>query len=398
MRNHIFAAALIAGTAALPLPALAQSSGTVGVGGPVVGVIESEHIPTFRRYVVEERVPSYAVPDRVVVGTTLPEAGVIYYDADGSGAGEMVAFAQVGVGTALTNSDFLITGDGSVAPTEGDDILVGTAGDDGAFEAPFDLLGGNDTFDLLPGGSDWVNGGAGNDTLIARAGSIGSDQFNGGTGLDTVDFSLLTSSQPVTTSGAGSYSGELWVNLRIGDDYGLAAANTENFILGAGDDIVSFAPISGWGQVVNQGVTVDGGLGADTITGSNFADTIIGGAGGDVLSGGALADAFVYEALSDSQYLTSWDRIADFQQGIDLIDLSAIDANSVGGTDNDAFAYIGYNAAFTGVAGELAIMGPEYTAAANSYAVLADLDGDGQGDLRIDISSPTAPTVDDLFL
>lgn len=80
MRNHIFAAALIAGTAVLPLPVLAQSSGTVGVGGPVVGVIESEHIPTFRRYVVEERIPSYAVPDRVVVGTTLPEAGVIYYD------------------------------------------------------------------------------------------------------------------------------------------------------------------------------------------------------------------------------------------------------------------------------------------------------------------------------
>lgn len=80
MRNHIFAAALIAATAALPLPALAQSGGTVGVGGPTVGIIEGEHIPTFRRYVVEERVPSYSVPDRVVVGTTLPEAGVIYYD------------------------------------------------------------------------------------------------------------------------------------------------------------------------------------------------------------------------------------------------------------------------------------------------------------------------------
>ena len=80
MRNHIFAAALIAGTA-FSLPASAQTYGTVGVAGPVVGVIiDDEHVPTFRRYVVEERLPSFAVPDRVVIGTTLPEAGVAYYD------------------------------------------------------------------------------------------------------------------------------------------------------------------------------------------------------------------------------------------------------------------------------------------------------------------------------
>ncbi len=79
MRNHIFAAALIAGTA-FSLPAAAQSGGTVGVGGPVVGIIADEQVPVFRRYVVEERVPSYAIPDRVVVGSTLPEAGVVYYD------------------------------------------------------------------------------------------------------------------------------------------------------------------------------------------------------------------------------------------------------------------------------------------------------------------------------
>jgi hypothetical protein len=80
MRNHIFAAALIAGAAALPLPAFAQTSGTVGVGGPVVDVIAADQLPLFRRYVVEERVPSYSVQDRVVIGTTLPEAGVVYYD------------------------------------------------------------------------------------------------------------------------------------------------------------------------------------------------------------------------------------------------------------------------------------------------------------------------------
>ena len=79
MRKHIFAAALIAGTA-FSLPAFAQYSGTVGVTGPGIGVIAEEQLPVFRRYVVEERLPSFAVPDRVVIGATLPEAGVTYYD------------------------------------------------------------------------------------------------------------------------------------------------------------------------------------------------------------------------------------------------------------------------------------------------------------------------------
>jgi len=30
--------------------------------------------------VVRERVPNYAIPDRVVVGAVLPETGVTYYD------------------------------------------------------------------------------------------------------------------------------------------------------------------------------------------------------------------------------------------------------------------------------------------------------------------------------
>lgn len=78
MRHHVFAAALIAGMA-LAAPASAQY--TVGTTGPAVGIITDEHVPTFRRYVVEERLPSYAIQDRVVIGATLPEAGgIVYYD------------------------------------------------------------------------------------------------------------------------------------------------------------------------------------------------------------------------------------------------------------------------------------------------------------------------------
>src|ERR1700744_4972663 len=86
MRNKILAIAAL--TAAIGAPAaFAQSDVTVGVapGGPGVAVTESEGIasaqrPAFREYVVRERVPTFTVPDRVVVGTVLPEAGVTYYD------------------------------------------------------------------------------------------------------------------------------------------------------------------------------------------------------------------------------------------------------------------------------------------------------------------------------
>ena len=36
--------------------------------------------PAFREYVVRERVPTFTIPDRVVVGGVLPEAGITYYD------------------------------------------------------------------------------------------------------------------------------------------------------------------------------------------------------------------------------------------------------------------------------------------------------------------------------
>jgi uncharacterized protein DUF1236 len=84
MRNMFVAAAAVAGVLGAPIAAQAQN--TVGVvGGNTVvidqdGGIIAEQRPAFREYVVRERVPAFTIPDRVVVGTTLPEAGVTYYD------------------------------------------------------------------------------------------------------------------------------------------------------------------------------------------------------------------------------------------------------------------------------------------------------------------------------
>jgi hypothetical protein len=86
MRNKILAIAAIAGALGAPISAQAQSD-TVGIvrGGSVivnedVGGIAVDQRPAFRDYIVRERVPTYTIPDRVVVGGVLPEAGVTYYD------------------------------------------------------------------------------------------------------------------------------------------------------------------------------------------------------------------------------------------------------------------------------------------------------------------------------
>ena len=83
MRNRILAIAAIAGAISAPIAAQAQS--TVGVvrGDSVTvesGGIAVEQRPAFRDYVIRERVPTYTIPDRVIVGGVLPEAGITYYD------------------------------------------------------------------------------------------------------------------------------------------------------------------------------------------------------------------------------------------------------------------------------------------------------------------------------
>ena len=87
MRNRVLAIAAIAGAITAPIAAQAQTEITTGVvrGGSVIvnddiDGIAVDQRPAFREYIVRERVPSYAIPDRVIVGGVLPETGVTYYD------------------------------------------------------------------------------------------------------------------------------------------------------------------------------------------------------------------------------------------------------------------------------------------------------------------------------
>ena len=86
MRNRILAMAAIAAAMTAPIAASAQNEITTGVvrGGTVIiedreGIAVDQR-PAFREYIVRERVPNYTIPDQVIVGGVLPEAGVTYYD------------------------------------------------------------------------------------------------------------------------------------------------------------------------------------------------------------------------------------------------------------------------------------------------------------------------------
>jgi hypothetical protein len=93
MRTSILAIAAIAAVIGAPLAAQAQGqtqsydTGTTtglargGPGAPVMSEgIEQEQLPAFREYVIRERIPDYTIPERVVVGTILPDTGVTIYD------------------------------------------------------------------------------------------------------------------------------------------------------------------------------------------------------------------------------------------------------------------------------------------------------------------------------
>jgi hypothetical protein len=86
MLNRILAIAAIAGALGAPVAAQAQSD-TVGIarGGSSVIIHDDEGIavdqrPAFREYIIRERVPTYTIPDRVIVGGVLPETGITTYD------------------------------------------------------------------------------------------------------------------------------------------------------------------------------------------------------------------------------------------------------------------------------------------------------------------------------
>ncbi len=175
----------------------------------------------------------------------------------------------------------------------GNDVLKGKGGND--------TIAGDDGNDRIIAGADMdqIFGGAGSDTIVGLA---GDDMINGGDGIDYIyggrDADLIS-------GGAGDDR----LRGNIGNDVLFGGDGADDLRGGGSHDMVS------------------GGAGDDYVIGNNGRDTLVGGSGDDVLfggSGGATSDGhedvFVFDFFDNGT--GGFDRIRDFEDGIDLIDLT----------------------------------------------------------------------------
>jgi len=255
-------------------------------------------------------------------------------------------------------ADLLIGGvwSGSIANFERLDIIAGWSHDRITGGVGKDDISGGDGNDFLSGndGDDYLSGDAGKDRLD---GGAGADFLAGGSGDDIYIVDAGDTVEEAAASGIDTVYTDL-SSYRLGD-------NLERlFYSGTGR-------FTGIGNALDN--TLTGRRRADHLEGGDGNDTLTGGLGADDLVGGAGADHFIYASVADSN-AEGFDTIADVSTlDRDRIDLSAIDANTTGGTSNDAFVFIG-SAAFSGHAGELRYM---------RGVVQADVDGDALADLAI---------------
>ena len=164
-------------------------------------------------------------------------------------------------------NDLVVTVDLALgeAPTDGDDVIRGTAGDD-----VIDALGGNDTICAL-GGDDTVDAGHGFDRVFAGAGDDmltggwGNDLLIGGLGQDTI-FGDRGNDRIQGGDDADELHGG------YGNDIIRGGNGNDILRAGGGDDRV-------WGNLGNDRLLGDDG--DDVLRGGAWLDTMHGGLGTD---------------------------------------------------------------------------------------------------------------------
>ncbi len=195
--------------------------------------------------------------------------------------------------------------------------------------------------------------------------------MDGGAGVDLLDYGTDTIGVTVNLSTAEARGGEAegdqftaveWLGGGGGGD-GLTGSAAANRLLGrGGDDLLS-------------------GLGGnDRLLGGDGNDTLAGGAGADTLAGGLGADRFVLKLASESTVAgPGRDRILDFEQGQDRIDLAGIDADT-GLPGDQGFAFRGTLGFQAGTPGQL-----RYVAGAGGTTIYGEINGDAKPDFAIQL-------------
>jgi Ca2+-binding RTX toxin-like protein len=286
-----------------------------------------------------------------LTGTGVTQVAIDLGSPPGSGTGDGQADTVVINGTSgddvisITDNNGVVTVTGlsAVVTITGfdstDRLVINTLGGDDVIDAAqlgtaMQLTGnGGDGNDVLVGspGNDVLTGGAGDDVLI---GNGGQDVLDGGTGNNIVIPSVMAK-----VASAGSRVGALAVHANVvpQQQFGGTADNDHVNVTLAGGKVEMTglaAPAVLDPSAATGPVTISGLAGNDVINASGMSspsmrfildggtgnDVLHGGAGNDLLIGGAGADRFAFSGSNGT------DTIADFQHGLDTIQLSGYGA------------------------------------------------------------------------
>ncbi|WP_200941352.1 M10 family metallopeptidase C-terminal domain-containing protein, partial [Methylobacterium sp. Leaf465] len=135
----------------------------------------------------------------------------------------------------------------------------------------------------------------------------------------------------------------------------------------------------------DQGDYILGGGGSNFIKGGSGDDVIIGGGGRDYITGGAGKDVFVYTSLTSDGI----DRITDFTQGTDRIDLATLAGAPRSESD---WQWLG-SESFTGHDWQL-----RYETNNGLITVQVDTDGDLKADFNLNLTGTVALNTSDFIL
>lgn len=295
---------------------------------------------------------------------------------------------------ALGTCYYVAASDGALVDASGNAMAAWGSSSDSAFDTR--AVGNNvigtaaNNFLLGTIGVDVMQGMGGNDSISAGA---GDDILHGGTGNDTMvggagnDTYYVDSTRDIVTEGSTGGIDTVRTTLAA-------------YTLGAYVEAVVYdgvAKFSGTGNTLANSVTggagndvLSGAAGNDTLHGGAGDDILVGGAGADTLFGGAGADRFVFNARTESTTAAP-DVIADFEQGLDHIVLTNMDANVLA-SYRQAFSTTVVEQ-FGGVAGQLRVSFIE-----GGVLVEGDVDGNRTADFAVKVLGPTELLTADDFI
>ena len=339
------------------------------VGGTaiVMGLVENKHI--FNAGLIHS-----ASGGAVLASSDAYTGGLVLINTGTISAGTTAVFSAAGA-DLLRNSGHIV---GNVLLGGGDDRFYGIGGQ---VDGTVDLGVGNDIYRISDAAID-----------LFEATLGGTDRVD-----STVGFTLGANFENLTLLGVAT------LGVGNGLDNSLQGNGADNVLRGlAGNDTLNGASgddrlVDGQGNdLLNGGDgddTLTGGLGNDTLRGGNDDDRLLGGDGRDNMAGGTGSDSFVYWALADTGNTSlTGDIITDFEVGLDVLDLSHLDANTTNALPNDAFTFIGA-AAFGGVAGQVRVL-----TTGGTTRVLLDVNGDSLSDAQITLTNAALLQAQDFIL